>query len=59
MKAKYKSNFERKVGGILRRNKIKFKEEVKFDDLKGVGNGLLRFNLNCLLKLMEDNIGFL
>ena len=44
MKAKYRSKFERRVGNILRRNRIKFKQEVKFHDLRGVGNGLLKFD---------------
>lgn len=55
-----KSLGEQKIAKLLKENNISFLTEVYFDDLRGYGNGLLRFdfaviNNNKILYLIEFN----
>lgn len=43
-----KSLGEQKISKILKENEIPYKKEVKFDDLKGYGNGFLRYDFAVL-----------
>lgn len=53
------SKGERKISSFLKKYEVKFKVQYKFDDLKGINNGVLRFDfvvfnkdktINCLIE---------